>query len=97
MQIQEPTLLNKGHNMSINIETYTYHTDTLTAGHPLHAGKECYCKNCANQLPYAQGLGSIYCKICEGQQGQISFEVWLHEECPETGCGEHCPNDRLIK
>ena len=86
-------LLNRNKHMTINIETYAYHTSTLTFGHPLHAGKDCYCKNCANQLPYAREFGSIYCKVCEDQHGEVSFEVWLHEDCPETGCGEHCPKD----
>lgn len=99
MRIQESTHSAKGHNivqiMSINIETYTYHTETLTAGHPLHAGNECYCKNCSSQLLHTRELGSIYCKVCEDQQDTVSFEVWLHQDCPETGCGEHCAKDRV--
>jgi hypothetical protein len=83
--------------MSINIKTYAYHTETLTAGHPLHAGKECYCKNCSTQLPHVWELGSIYCRICEDQQDKIPFNVWLHQDCPEIGCGEHCSNDKAKK
>ena len=82
--------------MTINIKTYAYHTSTLTVGHPLHAGKDCYCKNCASLLIATTRLGSIYCKVCEGQHGAVPFEVWLHEDCPETGCREHCPNDTIL-
>jgi hypothetical protein len=82
--------------MTVNTETYKYHTATLTIGHPLHAGKECYCKNCSTQLIATMRLGSIYCKICEDQQGEVPFIVWLHQDCPETGCGEHCLNDEVM-
>jgi len=72
--------------------TTQWHTMTLTTNHPNHDGEKCYCKNCACMYwsqETSRDRGSVYCKVCEELDGE-PFEAWLHKECPDGGCAEHC-------
>jgi len=92
--------------MSNQINNYTFHTTCLTEGHRLHADKKCYCKYCSSQTNWRETsitFGAVYCKVCEEQHNETSLErrsrnrsKWIHAACPKTGCGEHCPNDRVV-
>ena len=70
-----------------------WHTYTLTQDHSNHALEhKCYCKNCSCmhwKTETSNIRGAVFCKTCEELYGE-PFEQWLHTDCPDDGCEEHC-------